>query len=329
MSARDRSLEQSLYRTIWLLIVAAFAGLVSLAIANMLVWSEGRKRAAAEERLIETNVDLEKTVEERTEELRLANEDLRLAAVEREHLLENERRAREESEIANRLRDEFMATVSHELRTPLNSILGWARLLRSGSLDDEQATKAVSTIIKNSEAQNRLIEDLLDVARIISGKLQLEIEPISISEVIEHSVESVLPSADNRNIRLTVELSDNLGEISVAGDRGRLEQVFSNLLINGVKFTPNGGAVTVTAARSGDDVEVTVRDTGKGISPDFLPLVFERFRQDIGNEKNNGGLGLGLAIVRNLVEMHGGTVEAKSEGEDRGAEFTVRLPIKK
>ncbi len=327
MRERDRSLERSLYWTIWILIITAIAGLISLTVANVLVWTEGRKRAEVEQKLIDTNAGLERTVEDRTEELRLANDELRLAAIEREHLLENEKRAREEAEIANRLRDEFMATVSHELRTPLNSILGWARLLKSGSLDDGQAKKAVSTIVKNSETQNRLIEDLLDVARIISGKLQLDLDSVPIIEVIDHTIDSTRPTAETHGIRLTVDIPQALSDIRVCGDRGRLEQVFSNLLTNAVKFTPEGGSVHISAIQDDGTVEIMVQDTGKGISSEFLPLVFERFRQDIDNENNNGGLGLGLAIVRNLVEMHDGAVEARSEGEEKGATFIVRLPI--
>lgn len=327
MREKDAYLEASLKWTIWILIVTSLAGLISLGIANVLVWSEGRKRTVAEKKLIEANLDLERTVDSRTEELRKVNDELRVAAEDRELLLEKERMAREEAEIANRLRDEFMATVSHELRTPLNSILGWARLMKDGTLGPEQVEKAVSTIIKNSEAQNRLIEDLLDVARIISGKLKIENEPVRIDEVIRHTVESVLPSAESRNIDLSVEISENINDLEITGDKGRLEQIFSNLLTNALKFTPEGGAVDISADKDNEMIEIAVRDNGVGISPEFLPLVFERFRQNVNNEKKDGGLGLGLAIVRNLVEMHGGTVMASSEGVDKGAVFVVCLPV--
>ncbi|MBX3290472.1 MAG: CHASE3 domain-containing protein [Acidobacteria bacterium] len=329
LRSKGRSLENGLYWTVWILIVTSLAGAASLGVANFMVWHEGRKRAAAEDKLRETNRDLEKTVDRRTDELRRVNESLIQAAAEKEKLLRNETKAREEVEIANRLRDEFMASVSHELRTPLNSILGWARMMKSGSLDDRQSAKAVKTIIKNSETQNRLIEDLLDVARIISGKVQIETVEIDLSDIVGHAYESTLPSAEAKSI--TMRMNDNVGPgvAFVQGDRGRMEQIFTNLLTNAVKFTPEGGNVEIDISPDGKDAEVSVRDSGVGISAEFLPLVFERFRQEIGNEKNNGGLGLGLAIVRNLVELHGGTVSAHSEGEDKGAVFIVRLPLAK
>ena len=327
LRAKGRALDNGLFWTVWILIITSLAGAASLGIANFLVWSEGRKRAAAEEELRETNRSLEEKVDRRTDELRRVNETLVEAATEKERLLVNEKKAREEVEIANRLRDEFMASVSHELRTPLNSILGWARLMKSGSLDEQQASKAVKTIIKNSETQNRLIEDLLDVARIISGKVQIEMTRIDLTEILTHACESILPAAEAKNISVKSDDLADAGALFINGDRGRIEQVFSNLLTNAVKFTPEGGSVEVGISSVGGDADVTIRDSGVGISADFLPLVFERFRQEVGNEKNNGGLGLGLAIVRNLVEMHGGTVTAHSEGEDKGAVFIVKLPL--
>jgi signal transduction histidine kinase len=219
-----------------------------------------------------------------------------------------------------------MATVSHELRTPLNSILGWARLMNSGSLDPRQTAKAVRTIIKNSESQNRLIEDLLDVARMISGKLELDISDVPVYEIIANSVETAKPAASEHDVAIEVHMENGGGDKTVAGDRVRLEQIVGNLLANAVKFTPRGGRIDVSAAAVGDDVEIVVSDNGKGISAEFLPMVFERFRQDQTSGKSAGGLGLGLAVVRNLTELHGGTVSAFSEGENRGSTFKVRLP---
>ncbi len=319
-------LEVSLRQTILVLLIASLAGVISLIIANILVWSEGRRRARAEAELIATNRGLEKSVEERTNELRVVNESLLAIAAEREILLAGEKEARKEAEIANRLRDEFMASVSHELRTPLNSILGWARLIKNGDLDDRQTKKAVTTIIKNSETQNRLIEDLLDVARLISGKLTLKEEVVSLRELLSDAIDAQRPAARKKNISIKYDYDDCDAPIIVRGDAGRLAQVISNLLANAIKFTPEDGVVDVDCSVDGSEVEVTVADNGMGISPEFLPQVFERFRQDTVSDGRNGGLGLGLAIVRNLVEMHGGTVKALSDGENAGATFVVRLP---
>ncbi|MDM7923060.1 MAG: ATP-binding protein [Pyrinomonadaceae bacterium] len=320
-------LDKDLYRTVWILIIASVAGIVSLLVANVLVVTEGRRRAKAETALVDANRDLETRIEESTNELRLANENLQSIAAEREQLLENEKAARREAEIANRLRDEFMATVSHELRTPLNSILGWARMLRDGSLDERQEEKALSTIIKNSETQNRLIEDLIDVARLISGKLNLDMRSLEVGELLSHSIESVMPAAGAKKLDVEVEIEDGVEDLAIVGDQNRLEQVFTNLLTNSVKFTPESGSIKVEAHRRNGSVEIAVEDSGVGISPEFLPMVFERFRQDSTSEARNNGLGLGLAIVRNLVEMHGGEVRAESEGENCGARFTVTLPL--
>jgi len=220
-------------------------------------------------------------------------------------------------------------TISHELRTPLNSILGWARLLRSGTLDDEKRSKAVNTIIKNSESQNRLIEDLLDAARIISGKLEIEHVPVNFEDVVVHSIETIRPAAEAKNISIALDASRQQSEGGMIGDKDRLQQVVCNLLTNAVKFTPEGGKVDVGLNAENGFVVLKVSDNGVGISSEFLPNVFERFRQDRATVKQSGGLGLGLAVVRNLVEMHGGTIEAESKGENRGATFTVRLPRKR
>lgn len=323
----SKELDRDLFRTIWILIAAGFAGVISLAVANALVWSEGRRRAKAENALVDANRELETRIADRTEELREVNKNLEAAAKDRELLLENEKQARREAEIATRLRDEFMATVSHELKTPLNSILGWARLLKGGTLDESKSAKALNTIIKNSETQNRLIEDLLDVARLISGKLELEKKPLTLEEVVNHSIESVQPQARAKSIAINTLATNGNGGTTVYGDHNRLQQVFTNLLTNSLKFTPENGVIDVSLNRLVNSVEVSVTDSGAGISAEFLPAVFERFRQDTASESRKNGLGLGLAIVRNLVEMHGGNVRAASEGENKGATFTVSLPL--
>ena len=326
LEEQEKSLDQNFYRTIWVLIVGCLSGIFALGLANLVVSREIRKRRSAETALTEANRELEVRIDERTEELEKVNESLRLVASEREDLLKKEQSARREAEIANRLRDEFMATVSHELKTPLNSILGWARMLKTGDLDEAQVAKALGTIIKNSETQNRLIEDLLDVARIISGKLVLELEPVNPSELIHDTIESIQPLAQAKKIEVVEDLR-NYGEpLTISGDRNRLTQVFTNLLTNAVKFTPEGGRIDVRLEARDGNLSVSVKDNGIGITPDFLPKVFERFRQDVSGATNNGGLGLGLAIVRQLVEMHGGSVQVRSEGVDQGSEFTVELP---
>jgi signal transduction histidine kinase/DNA-binding response OmpR family regulator len=231
-----------------------------------------------------------------------------------------------EAEAANRAKDEFLATLSHELRTPLTAILGWARLLRGGKLPEGTAGGALETIERNAKAQSQLIDELLDVSRIVTGKLRLDTRPVELARVIEAAVESVRPAARAKKIRLEVAL-EPLG-VPLLGDAGRLQQVAWNLLSNAVKFTPEGGRVGVLLRRAGSDAEVKVEDTGQGIGADFLPHVFDRFRQADGSTtRQYGGLGLGLAIARHLVELHGGAISADSEGEGRGASFTVRLPL--
>jgi len=245
---------------------------------------------------------------------------------EREELLEREQTARRDAEIANRLRDEFLATVSHELRAPLNSILGWARLLQKGQLDATTSEKAMNTIVRNAESQNRLIEDLLDVSRIISGKLRLEVITIKPINVVESALETVRPAAEAKGIKLEIKQDADVSHIS--GDPNRLQQVVWNLLSNAIKFTPPEGRVRLEIERADDFVEIRVKDTGVGIKEEFLPHVFDRFRQaDASSIRKFGGLGLGLAIVRHITEMHGGTVYAHSEGENKGSTFVVRLPL--
>jgi signal transduction histidine kinase len=233
----------------------------------------------------------------------------------------------EVAEQANHLKDEFLATVSHELRTPLNAILGWARMLGAKQLPPDRTEKGIATIERNAVALAHIIDDLLDVSRIVAGTLRLAPQPVDLVAVAQAALDVVRPLAVTKNVQLA--FSPNLPAIeTVSGDAGRLEQVIWNLLANAIKFTPEGGRVDVRIAPSKDHLEVSVVDTGQGISPDFLPHVFDRFRQaDGATTQRHTGLGLGLAIVRQLVELHGGTVHAASQGVGRGATFTVRLPI--
>jgi signal transduction histidine kinase len=248
----------------------------------------------------------------------------RRALREREKLLVRERAARAEAEEANRLKDEFLATVSHELRTPLTAILGWSSVLRAGEFDQPAAVRAAETIERNARAQARIVEDILDVSRIITGRLRLDLRAVEPSPVVEAAVETVRPAADAKNIRLAL-LLEEVGPL--ACDPSRLQQVVWNLLSNAVKFTPAGGVVTVSLRREGASVLLGVSDTGQGLSADFLPYIFDRFRQADGTKtRRHGGLGLGLSIVRHLVELHGGTVRAESEGVGKGSTFTVELP---
>ena len=240
--------------------------------------------------------------------------------------LENARLYREAQE-ANRAKDEFLATLSHELRTPLNAILGWIQILRAKRLDEVTTARAFEAIERNAKAQAELIEDMLDVSRIITGRLRLELQPVELSSAVEGALDSVRPAAEAKGVRLEYMLDPNAGVIS--GDPHRLQQIVWNLLSNAVKFTPAGGLVRVNLDRLDGEVKLTVRDTGKGISPQFLPYVFDRFRQaEIMISRTSGGLGLGLSIARHLVELHGGVIEASSEGEGCGATFTVTFPFR-
>ncbi|MFZ5895761.1 MAG: ATP-binding protein [Myxococcota bacterium] len=232
----------------------------------------------------------------------------------------------QELESANRTKDEFLATVSHELRTPLNAILGWVRMLRSGTLSTEKQARALETIDRNASAQAQLIEDLLDVSRIISGKLRLDVSAVEIATIVDEAIESVRPAATAKGLLLSQTVVPHVGPI--LGDPDRLRQVVWNLLTNAVKFTPKGGSVHVNVERNESSITVAVSDTGQGIPPEFVSHVFEQFRQaDSTTTRKHGGLGLGLAIVRSLVELHGGSVRAESEGLGKGATFTVSLPI--
>ncbi len=229
-------------------------------------------------------------------------------------------------ESANRLKDEFLATLSHELRTPLNSVLGWARLLGSGKLDAQQTRKAVDAIERAGWTQARLVEDLLDASRAVAGKLQIAPRPTLLHPVIEAAVQSLLPAAEAKRIRVETEFDSTIGPIAV--DPERLQQIVWNLLSNAIKFTPSEGAVHVSLACENQQVRIAVRDTGIGFKPDIAPHLFERFRQaDSSSRREFRGVGLGLGLVRHLVELHGGTVTAESAGEHQGSVFTVCLPI--
>jgi PAS domain S-box-containing protein len=261
-------------------------------------------------------------------DLQLAEELGRRAALAADNaaLYKASQEARLGAEKANRAKDEFLATLSHELRTPLTPILGWTVMLRSGNLDQAGILRGLEVIERNVRVQTQLIEDLLDVSRIVTGKLRVEVRPIELVPVIEAGLDAVRPSADAKEIHVSVDLEPRGAR--VLGDPDRLQQVVWNLASNAVKFTPRGGRMEVTLRQTDAHVVLTVHDTGKGIPPDFLPHVFERFRQaDSTSTRKYGGLGLGLAIVRHLVELHGGTVQAESGGADKGATFTVRLPL--
>jgi PAS domain S-box-containing protein len=251
--------------------------------------------------------------------------DRKQAEAERERLLKSEQAARESAEQANRIKDEFLAVLSHELRSPLNPILGWSKLLQTGKLDETRKSEALKTIERNAKLQSQLIEDLLDISRIMQGKLILTAAPVSLTFVISAAVETVRLAAEAKNIELQLDLDPTA---SISGDAARLQQVVWNLLTNAVKFTSNGGQVTVELRQLDQLAQIRVIDTGIGIQPKFLPYVFEYFRQEDGSTTRRfGGLGLGLAIVRQIVELHGGTVQAESLGENQGATFTIQLPV--
>jgi PAS domain S-box-containing protein len=248
------------------------------------------------------------------------------AEEEREDLLERERAARADSERANRLKDEFLATLSHELRTPLNAVIGWSRMLKSGRLDKESANHALQVIERNAWAQKQIIEDILDVSRVITGKLQLKTGPLDLVTVVDGALDAVRPALEAKEIQ--VETIIDAGLRMITGDADRLQQVIWNLLSNAAKFSPANGKVEIRVSQCGGNVQIQVSDTGPGIAPDFLPHVFERFRQADGSTtRTHGGLGLGLAIVRHLVELHGGVITAENRKEGTGAIFTLRLPL--
>jgi PAS domain S-box-containing protein len=249
--------------------------------------------------------------------------DRRAAEAERTRLLEEAREA-------NRMKDEFLAMLSHELRTPLSAIVGWAHMLRTGGLDEATVARAIETIDRNAKVQNQLIEDILDVSRIVAGKFHLEMRPIDLVRIVEAACDTVAPAAATKGVELKQDLDPTVRPCCPAiGDPDRLQQVVWNLLTNAVKFTPKGGTVTVSVRRQDNpaEFEIVVSDTGNGIAPDFLPHIFERFRQAGTGARRQGGLGLGLSIVRHIVESHGGTVMAASAGEGQGSAFTIRLPV--
>ena len=263
--------------------------------------------------LATANQELESRVAQRTSELNAT--------------LAREKDLRVEAEGLSRLKDEFLATMSHELRTPLNAIFGWITLLRTRRLDETTQARALETIERNARAQKRLIEDLLDASRIVTGKVSLELVSVDPRRVVEAALDSMFPAAQTKGLKLVPLLDSETG--LVRGDFARLQQVVCSLLSNAIKFTPSGGQVEVRLTRRDDAAQISVTDSGQGINPEFLPHVFDRFRQEDGSiSRRHGGLGLGLAIVRHLVELHAGTVEAHSEGEGSGARFIVNLPIR-
>jgi len=245
---------------------------------------------------------------------------------ERERLLADAQHAREQAEAASRVKDEFLSTLSHEMRTPLTAIVGWIYLLRGGRLDDPARVRALDAIDRNAGAQAQLISDILDLSRIVGAKFRLDVRPIQVAPVVASAIETLMPAANARRIKVQTVLDPSAGLVS--GDTDRLRQVVWNLLSNAIKFTPKGGTVTARVERVEPNILVTIEDTGVGINSEVLPHVFERFRQgDSSNTRSHGGLGLGLAVVRHLVELHGGQVTASSAGEGQGATFTVTIPL--
>ncbi len=272
------------------------------------------------------NATLYRDVQLHANELQAEVAERKQAEDERAKLLVLEQAARAEAEKANRTKDEFLATLSHELRTPLTAILGWSHLMRSGKLDDPQLVRAIETIERNARSQSQLIDDLLDVSRIITGKLKIEPRSVDVCSMIDAAVEAVRPSFEAKSIKFDVAIEGE--SCFVSGDANRLQQIFWNLLSNAVKFTPEHGRVTVKSTRHGSQVKISVSDTGVGISQEFLPYIFDRFRQADGSTTRvHGGLGLGLAIVKHLVQLHEGEVEVQSEGSGKGSTFTVTLPV--
>ena len=275
---------------------------------------------------IEASVAQTEAARMHVEELSRYISELQRSEEARGQLLVRAERARAEAEAANRMKDEFLATLSHELRTPLTSLLGWSSVLREAKREEKVLNQGLEAIDRNARVQAQLIDDLLDVSRIVSGKLNLDVRPLEISSVTRAAINVVRPAADAKNITLDYSAEPGLGAISA--DSGRLHQIIWNLLSNAVKFTPQGGEITIRTEQDGTHAKITVTDTGQGIDPEFLPRVFDRFRQaDSSTTRSFGGLGLGLAIVRHLVELHGGTVSAESAGIGKGATFSATFPL--
>ncbi|HBB86156.1 MAG TPA: hybrid sensor histidine kinase/response regulator [Blastocatellia bacterium] len=286
-------------------LAATLATQVGIAYENAMLYSDAQRHAT----------ELQQEIAERKQ-----------AEEERAQLLVREQAARAEAEQANRTKDEFLATLSHELRTPLTAILGWSHLVRTGSLDKSQLNRAVETIERNARSQSQLIDDLLDVSRIITGKLQIEPSRIDVCAVVESAIDAVRPSFEAKNIQFKPVMAHQ--KCLVSGDANRLQQIFWNLFSNAVKFSPEGGTVRVEVKKRKQEVLVAVSDSGIGITPEFLPFIFDRFRQADGSTtRTHGGLGLGLSIVKHLVQLHGGSVEVKSDGKDKGSTFVVTLPL--
>ena len=280
----------------------------------------GRREAL---KLLDTSIQ---EIRDVADALAIAADERTSGEAQREQLLRREQQARAAAEAANRAKDEFLAVLSHELRTPLNAVYGWARLLQAGQIRDETAERALDAIVRNSNAQVQLIDDLLDVSRVVSGKMRLDVRPVDLRTVIEGALDAVRPAAEAKAIRLQSVLDPRAAPIT--GDAGRLQQVIWNLLMNAVKFTPKGGRVQIHLQRVNSHVEVVVGDSGQGIAPDVLPFIFDRFRQaDSSSTRAHTGLGLGLALVKHLVELHGGRVSVHSPGERQGATFIVSLPL--
>lgn len=274
---------------------------------------------------LEAAAEKAQQAERHSEELSLYIAERQRAEEERDQLLIREQQARAEAEKANRMKDEFLALISHELRTPLTPILGWIKMLRHEELDGEASTLAVEAIERAAKYQEFIINDLLDVSSITRGKLHLDIKQVYLRKVIDASLEVVRPTAESKSISINITYEPAVGVVS--GDPVRLKQMMWNILANAVKFTPIGGRIDIDLKRDGSYAQIRVSDNGAGISPAFLPHVFDRFRQEVSNSQALGGLGLGLALVRYLVEMHGGSVQAESLGVNQGATFTIRLPL--
>ena len=283
------------------------------------------ERQRAEAQVRQLNAELESRVTERTLELAKANDALEATMRVKDELLASETRARSEAEVANRAKDEFLATLSHELRTPINSIQGWAWLLQTEELDAQTTKQALDAIHRISQSQTRLVEEVLDVSRIITGKMRIEIRLVPLPPIIENALTALAPAALAKNITIESHLDSQLD--TVRADPDRLQQILWNLLSNAIKFTPKGGRVEISTRRLDSVIEVAVADNGPGIEAELLPFVFDRFRQgDSSSTRAHGGLGLGLSIVRHLSELHGGTVRVESAGPNLGATFIVSLP---